>query len=137
MYSLYFDGTSKGNPGKCSIGYLIKDDITVRENDTDKIIFSSGKKLDFLQTNNFAEYSALLEGLTKSNELGIKEINVYGDSRLVINQMLGKWSLKSENLLELNKKFNAISAKFEKIDFIWIPRNLNSEADSLANQAII
>jgi ribonuclease HI len=130
MYYLYFDGACKKNPSTiASIGYLIKDN-------NGKIIYNNYRKLEGLSTNNFSEYSALYEGLLAANELNIKDIIVRGDSNLVIQQMLGNWKIKSENLIELFTKCNVIKNKFNKINFEWIPRNENSEADYLANLAL-
>lgn len=124
MYSLYFDGCSKGNPGKAGAGFVIYlDDVEV----------ASGSKYLGKQTNNVAEYSGLILGLQKAFELGIVDLNVYGDSMLVIKQMMGKYKVNSPSIKPYYEK-----AKEIKINatFSHIYREKNARADELANQAL-
>ena len=124
MYSLYFDGCSKGNPGKAGAGFVIYlDDVEV----------ASGSKYLGKQTNNVAEYSGLILGLQKAFELGIVNLNVYGDSMLVIKQMMGKYKVNSPSIKPYYEK-----AKEIKINatFSHIYREKNARADELANQAL-
>ena len=124
MYSLYFDGCSKGNPGKAGAGFVIYlDDVEV----------ASGSKYLGKQTNNVAEYSGLILGLQKAFELGIVNLNVYGDSMLIIKQMMGKYKVNSPSIKPYYEK-----AKEIKINatFSHIYREKNARADELANQAL-
>ena len=124
MYSLYFDGCSKGNPGRAGAGFVIYEN---------EIEILSGNKYLGRQTNNVAEYSGLIMGLQQATELGITELNVYGDSMLVIKQMQGKYKVNSPSIkpyYEKAKSFNINST------FFHIYREKNSRADELANQAL-
>jgi len=124
MYSLYFDGCSKGNPGKAGAGFVIyHDDIEI----------ASGNKYLGRQTNNVAEYSGLILGLQKAFELGITMLDVYGDSMLVIKQMSGKYKVNSPSIKPYYEK-----AKEIKINatFTHVYRHKNARADNLANQSL-
>ena len=130
MYSLYFDGASRGNPGPASLGGVIYD-----SEKEEKINY---KKAIGVATNNYAEYQALLAGIKICIKYGIKEVAVYGDSKLVIEQVKGNWKVKNETLkpmyLEIKK---CITPEFfKKITFSHVRRNLNKRADELANMAL-
>ena len=121
---LYFDGASKGNPGPAGIGVVLlvgEKKYTISKNIGEK-------------TNNQAEYTALIEGLKKAKELGIKELVVRGDSQLVIRQMKGVYKVKNENVKPLFEQAKELEKEFEKVAFEWVPREENKEADRLANE---
>jgi ribonuclease HI len=125
---MYFDGASKGNPGPAGAACWINDGT------------SSYGEYKFLgdQTNNVAEYSGVILGLKNLNLSKYKEhpIKVYGDSKLVIEQMKGNWKVKAANLLPLWQEAQELIKDFEHIEFIHIDRSLNSKADALANIAV-
>lgn len=127
MYKLFFDGACKKNPGPGSYGFVIytpsKDKIT------------GYKKLEGTVTNNIAEYNGLLNGMKKALELGIKNIEIYGDSQLVIKQMKGEFKVKNKNLMIIYNNIKEYEKSFEKITYFQVERELNSVADSLANLA--
>jgi ribonuclease HI len=125
--SLFFDGCSKGNPGPAGAGYVIYQD--------NHEIFSESKYLG-KQTNNVAEYSALIIGLEKAIELNLEELEVYGDSMLVIKQLQGLYKIKSPTLKPFYEKAFELSKKL-KIKFHHILRAKNKRADELANEALI
>ena len=127
-YKLFFDGASKGNPGLAGAGAVIYDE--------DKEIWNGSKFIGEKATNNEAEYSGLIIGLTKAIELNIKSLLVNGDSLLVINQMTGKYKCHSENLLTFYNTAKQLSKQFDKIKFQHIYRNFNKRADELSNIAI-
>ena len=125
---LYFDGASKGNPGKGGCGYVIYEN---------KVEIQSGHEcLGECVTNNFAEYMGLIEGLKQSLKISNKTLDVYGDSNLVIKQMNNQWKVSSSNLIPLYKTALDLRNKFEKITFNHVSRNLNKRADELANKSI-
>lgn len=127
-YTLTFDGASRGNPGRCGAGYVIwKNNEIFHE---DKHYVSNNN------TNNFAEYTALLIGLVKCNALKIKKIIIKGDSNLVVKQIKKEYKIQSENLITLFNKVNDELDKFDEYEIYHIPREENSEADRLANLAI-
>ena len=84
-------------------------------------------------TNNYAEYYGMIIGLREAIKREIKDIYVEGDSDLVIKQMLGKYSVKSTNLLELFREAKKLQLQFNYINFKHIYRNKNERADELAN----
>lgn len=123
---MYFDGASKGNGGSSGAAFWIKEG-----NES----YGSYKFLED-QTNNYAEYSGLILGLEYLNDKkGDKKIKIHGDSKLVIEQMKGKWKVKAPNLIPLWSKAQEL-IKDKDIEFIHIERNLNSQADMLANMAV-
>jgi ribonuclease HI len=128
IYTLYFDGCSKGNPGKAGAGYVIY-------KETDEIAYKSvyvGDK----ETNNKAEYSGLYEGLLCAIENNITRLHVKGDSNLVIKQMKGEYKVKSENILRIYQDTHKLCEQFEEITFEHVYRKDNQRADHLANQAL-
>jgi ribonuclease HI len=125
IYTLYFDGCSKGNPGKAGAGYVI-----YKEND--EIAYKSvyvGDK----ETNNKAEYSGLYEGLLCALQNRIFTIHVKGDSNLVIKQMKGEYKVKSENIQTIYQNTKQLSTQFQHITFEHVYRKDNKRADQLAN----
>jgi ribonuclease HI len=129
MFKLYFDGASKKNPGISGIGFSI-------ENSKNEEIFSKGEFFSEKATNNEAEYEALYKGLLMCLELKIKNLEVYGDSNLVIKQMTDEYKTKAENLILYKIKCSSLSKHFESINFNHIYRKDNKRADFLANKAI-
>ena len=129
MYKLYFDGASRNNPGLASYGGVIYDN----ENNE---VFTYCCKFDYIQSNNYAEYYGLLRGMELALENKIFDIEVYGDSNLVIKQINGEWQVKSNNLKELYNKCNSLKSKFNTISFHHVLRKFNKRADELANKAL-
>ena len=128
-YLLQFDGCSKGNPGKAGSGAVIY------KNKTEiwgKSLFVGNKN-----TNNEAEYTGLIIGLEEAIDMGIKNLCVEGDSLLVINQMTGKYKVKSENIILLYNKAKELEREFDVIIYNHIYRNFNKRADELSNLALI
>jgi len=127
-FLLKFDGCSKGNTGLSGAGAVIYHD--------DDEIWSGYKFVSLNATNNYAEYSGLILGLENVIKMNIKSIIVEGDSMLVINQMLGKYTCNSQNLLELYNKAKELENKLDHIDYKHILRNENKVADKLSNIAV-
>ena len=128
VYTLQFDGASKGNPGLCGAGYVIYKD--------NEILEQHSKFVSEKNTNNYAEYSALLFGIERVIELDIRDINVEGDSQLAINQLNGIYRVNSENILELYNKIIECLINFDSFKFTHIKREKNKQADHLANMSI-
>ena len=127
-YTLFFDGCSKGNPGNAGAGAVIyKNDIE---------IYNETKYVGDNETNNVAEYTGLIIGLTEAINLNIKKLNVKGDSELIINQMNDKYKVKSSNIIHLYKNAKILSCLFDEITFNHVYRNDNTRADQLANDAL-
>lgn len=90
-------------------------------------------------TNNVAEYTALVRALEKAVELELtdREVDVYGDSKLVISQVLGEWRVRDKKLAPLYLAARSLADQFERIRFEWVPREENKEADRLSYVAYV
>jgi probable phosphoglycerate mutase len=122
---MYTDGASKGNPGPSGGGAVIKSPLGV-------VLVELSEPFGET-TNNVAEYLALEMGLKKCKELNIKNLEVFMDSKLVVEQLSGRWKVKNKSLLNIHTRIKEIT--FEKITFNWIPRSENVHADQLANKS--
>ena len=89
-----------------------------------------------ITTNNVAEYSGLIAGLEAARELGATTVTARMDSKLVVEQMSGRWKVKHPDMKPLAQRATALVAGFEQVDFEWVPRAENSHADRLANEAM-
>lgn len=127
---IYTDGASRGNPGRASYGFTISDK---KKN----LIYEEGKYIG-VATNNVAEYSGVLEALRyiKENLQKATEINFYMDSKLVAQQLSGKWKIKSRNLKPLIEQIKNLKKSLVKITYKHVPRIQNQIADRLANRAL-
>jgi ribonuclease HI len=125
---LYTDGGSRGNPGPAASGYVIL-------NMDDKVLVEHGIYLG-VTTNNQAEYRALKFGLEEAIKMQVKRIDVYMDSLLVVNQMLGKFKIKNADLIPIYDTIKALWTSFDHISFTHVPRALNKLADAMVNKAL-
>ncbi len=124
----YTDGGARGNPGPAATGIVIKN--------------AAGEKLaaygEYLgaQTNNFAEYSALISALKKAKELGATEVDCILDSELVVKQMRGEYKVKEPTLQKLFVQVYNLASQFKKISYRHILRHNNKEADAEVNKIL-
>lgn len=125
---MYFDGGSRGNPGLAAYGFVL-------ERPDGELIASEGAVIG-TATNNVAEYSGLIAGMRRASESGISQLRVFGDSKLVIEQMKGAWRVRAEGLKSLHLEARSIARKFTSITFEHVRRAGNAEADRLANVAM-
>jgi orotate phosphoribosyltransferase len=123
------DGGSRGNPGPAGFGAV------VREPSTGAVLARRSEAIG-VATNNVAEYRGLIAGLAAAQELGATHVAVRMDSKLVVEQVSGRWQVKHPDLRALARQASELSAGFETISFEWIPRELNKDADRLANEAM-
>jgi ribonuclease H / adenosylcobalamin/alpha-ribazole phosphatase len=123
------DGGSRGNPGPSGYGAV------VREHPTGEILLERYGSLG-VTTNNVAEYTGLIEGLKAALELNATHVDVRMDSKLVIEQMSGRWQIKNPGLRPLAAEAAALVKRFDEVTFDWIPRERNKAADALANRAM-
>ncbi|HVW40882.1 MAG TPA: bifunctional RNase H/acid phosphatase [Amycolatopsis sp.] len=123
------DGGSRGNPGPAGYGAV------VRDADSGSVLAERQDGLG-VATNNVAEYSGLIAGLEAAAELGASTVDVRMDSKLVVEQMSGRWKIKHEGLRQLADRARALAARFERVRFEWIRRAENAHADRLANEAM-
>lgn len=124
----YTDGGARGNPGPAGAGIVIKDA-------TGKTVAAFGVYLGH-QTNNFAEYTALLEALKKAKELGATEVDCVLDSELIVKQMRGEYKVKEPTLQKFFVQVYNISQQFKKVTYRHVLRAYNKEADAEVNKAI-
>jgi probable phosphoglycerate mutase len=123
------DGGSRGNPGPAGYGTVVS------EAATGEVLIAAAEALG-VTTNNVAEYSGLIAGLRAAAELGAVEVEVRMDSKLVIEQMSGRWQIKNAALRDLAAQAARLVDRFETVRFTWVPRHLNTRADALANAAM-
>ena len=127
---MFFDGASKGNPGKAGCGALINENSQISQN---KTIWKGHKYLGNT-TNNVAEYNGLILGLEQAKEMKLTELIIKGDSKLVIEQMKGNYKVNAPHLIPLYKRAKELEPAI--VTYEYIPRKQNAEADQLANDAI-
>lgn len=125
---LYADGGSRGNPGPSASGFVIYD---MHET----IIYRKGIYIG-VTTNNQAEYLALKYGLEQAEKLGARIVHVRLDSLLVVNQMIGKFKVRNRDLWPIYDDIKQRVARFKKVNFMHVPRELNKEADAAVNEAL-
>jgi broad specificity phosphatase PhoE/ribonuclease HI len=123
------DGGSRGNPGPAGYGAVVFDAET-------HTVLAERAEAIGVDTNNVAEYSGLIAGLQAAKELGATSVAVRMDSKLVIEQMSGRWQVKHPSMRPLAKQASALLAGFDDVTLEWIPRLQNAHADRLANQAM-
>ena len=126
--SLYCDGASRGNPGPSGAGVVMLDE-------NGEQIFELSRFLDDA-TNNEAEYKALIRGLSAAADAGIKGLQIFLDSELVVNQLLGTYKVRNPRLLKLYDKAMSRLRLFDEYAIFHVGRELNQKADRLANEAI-
>lgn len=123
------DGGSRGNPGPAGYGAV------VRDADTGEVL---AERADFLgiASNNVAEYSGLIAGLTAARGIDpTASIDVRMDSRLVVEQMSGRWQIKHADMRRLAQDAHTLVGD-ARITYTWVPRSENGAADALANAAM-
>lgn len=123
-YLLRFDGASKGNPGIAGAGAVLYEN--------EKEIWCTSRYLG-IQTNNYAECFAVILGINEACRRKIKNLEVEGDSMLVINQLKGKWKVNNKDLKTLYLSIQQTLKQFNNITYNHIYRNYNKRADELAN----
>ena len=127
-YVLFFDGCSKHNPGPSGAGAVLY------HNDVE--IWSKSVFVGNQETNNVAEYTGMIVGISHALDMGIRRLVVKGDSNLIVQQMNGKFRVNAPNMKPLYAKARNICQCFESIQFIHVYRHLNARADELANLAL-
>jgi probable phosphoglycerate mutase len=123
------DGGARGNPGPAGYGAV------VLHASTGEVLVERAEGIG-VATNNVAEYQGLLAGLRAAAELDAKRVDVRMDSKLVVEQMSGRWKIKNSGLQALALEAQKLARGFDQIRYEWIPRERNSRADRLANQAM-
>ncbi|UMB71570.1 bifunctional RNase H/acid phosphatase [Mycobacterium paraterrae] len=123
------DGGSRGNPGPAGYGSVVWS--------ADRsVVLAEAKQSIGRATNNVAEYRGLIAGLKEAANLHATDVTVAMDSKLVVEQMAGRWKVKHPELIELNAQARSLASRFDRITYRWIPRAENAHADRLANEAM-
>ena len=124
---VYFDGACRGNPGPAAVGYAI---VTA-----DGVVAEGGKRIG-TSTNNRAEYEALIRALEVARDHGFDEVDVRGDSELIVKQVRGEWNTNDPDLRERRVTALELLSGFDRWSLEHVPREINDRADSLANEAL-
>src|SRR2546421_3647689 len=125
---LFTDGASRGNPGPAGIGVVIEDENGMRLRGLHRWLG--------VTTNNEAEYHALIEGLRAVKDWKPDRLEVYLDSKLVVEQMNGRCRIKAPELIPLHEKAIRLLRQFPDVHVAHVDREKNRGADALANMAI-
>ena len=126
---IYTDGASRGNPGPCSLGLQVFDSHK-------NLIYEESKYLEDQNTNNFAEYQAVLRAFELGAQHKVQKLTLYSDSQLLICQLQKKYKVKSPKLKPLFLACQKFLSQIPQSRFQHIPREQNQGADALANQAL-
>ena len=127
MYKVFCDGASRSNPGEAAIG------VSIQENDDEIHTISEAIGI---ASNNVAEYKSLIFALQYSLENNFLNLEIFLDSKLVVEQINGNFKVKSDNLKKLNSDALNLLKKFDSISINHIYREQNKRADQLANMAL-
>jgi ribonuclease HI len=122
------DGGARGNPGPAAIGVVVR-------NDDGAVVEAVGETIG-RQTNNVAEYQALLRGIQLASAHGATEVELIGDSELVVRQIEGRYKVKNAAMKKLNAEAKAMLAKFDNWEIRHVKRAQNADADALVNEAL-
>jgi ribonuclease HI len=126
--TLYVDGGARGNPGPAAIGLVM-------ESPSGEVVWTHAETIGE-GTNNFAEYQALIRGLTGAGDSGVERLTVLSDSELVVKQLNGEYKVKNLALKPLHEEVKQLRRQFAFCRFRHIPRKQNRLADQLVNQAL-
>jgi ribonuclease HI len=122
------DGAARGNPGPAGIGVRIT-------SATGDVVAEIARGIG-VATNNVAEYTAAIEGLRRAAELGATDVELRSDSRLLVEQLAGRFRVRNPTLQRLHDEARSLARAFARIEFVHVPREQNTEADRLANVGV-
>lgn len=126
---LFSDGGSRGNPGQAAVGAIIEDPVR------GEVLREHYERIG-IETNNVAEYRALIEGLKIAVRYHPNRLVCHLDSELIVKQLSGEYRVKMPALKEYFDEIQELSAQFSDITFMHIPRSDNYRADALVNKAL-
>jgi ribonuclease HI len=124
---MHIDGAARGNPGPAAYAVVLMR--------PEQPVIEEAQPIG-RATNNFAEYTALVEGLGLATELGVKKLVVHSDSELLVKQMNGEYRVKNPDLLDLYHEAKRLIGRFERVTLSHIRREQNKRADELGNEAL-
>ncbi|HMT05121.1 MAG: ribonuclease HI family protein [Solirubrobacterales bacterium] len=122
------DGGARGNPGPAAIGIVVRDG-------EENVLQDLGETIGEA-TNNVAEYKALVRGIQMARDMGGDELEIRGDSELVVKQMLGQYKVKHPDMKPLHAEAKEALASVRSWSISHVRREQNAEADALVNQAL-
>jgi probable phosphoglycerate mutase len=122
------DGGARGNPGPAAYGYVL-------EAEDGTVLDARGEAIG-VATNNVAEYRALVAGLERAVELGLRDVEVVSDSELLVKQMRGEYKIKNEALRELADEAERLEDRLGRVTYVAVRREHNELADRLVNEAL-
>jgi ribonuclease HI len=122
------DGGARGNPGPAAIGVVVRDD-------GGEVVAELGERIGET-TNNVAEYRALLRGIELAAAQGATELDLVGDSELVVRQVEGRYKVKNEGMKELHQQVKRALREFDSWSIRHVRRERNADADRLVNEAL-
>ncbi|MEI7760582.1 MAG: ribonuclease HI family protein [Thermoleophilia bacterium] len=125
---LFTDGGSRGNPGPAAAAFVLQGD--------DGVVLDARGEAIGIQTNNVAEYTALLNGLRRAVELGVTEVEVVSDSELMVKQMRGEYKIKNAALRDLSIEAARLARAVGTVRYSAVRREHNVLADRLVNDAL-
>jgi ribonuclease HI len=128
---VFADGGSRGNPGPSAIGAVVLDPSTIPPTRLAVVSERIGTT-----TNNVAEYKALIAGLEAAQRFSPTTVHVRADSKLVIEQLAGRWKVKQPHLKPLHAQARALLERFDHVDLAHVRREDNTDADALVNAAL-
>lgn len=124
--TIRFDGGARPNPGPAAIGYVVGVD-------EDRPV--EGNQFIGEATNNEAEYKALIAALEAALDEGRADVDVEGDSQLIVNQVNGEWQVNEPHLRRLRDRVQELADEFGSFQIEHVPREANSKADALVDDA--
>jgi len=123
------DGGARGNPGPAGYGAVVRDRAT------GEVLAERSESIG-RASNNVAEYRGLIAGLRAAVDLGGGDVEVRLDSKLLVEQMSGRWKVKHPDMIALSREAAGLVRQLGAVRFSWIPRARNAHADRLANEAM-
>ena len=126
--TVHVDGGARGNPGPAAIAAVISDE-------SGEVIHEATETIG-RATNNVAEYRALLLGIERAKQLGATEVDLIGDSELIVKQVRGEYRVKDAGLRPLHSAAQQALGEFSEWSLRHVKRERNADADALVNQAL-
>jgi len=122
------DGAARGNPGPAGAGAVVTD--------PDGAVLAEIAEGLGETTNNVAEYTAAIRGLEAAQRLGAQDVLLRSDSQLMVNQMTGRYRVKTAHLQPLHRQVRDLARTFRSVEYEHVPRDQNAAADALANKGV-
>jgi ribonuclease HI len=127
MVTIFTDGAARGNPGPAAWAYVITAPGRPSTEHAERL---------GIATNNVAEYTALIQALTRAADLALRRVSVFSDSELMVKQMNGEYSVKNADLKELYEQAQSVRRRFDSFSLTHVRRKDNRRADQLCNDVL-